>query len=285
MSTTTSKATDAAEASPHDLWDQARGIVRSRAGGWRPGKGVYCRGFDLLNDLAGKASYFQVVVLNATGRLPERRLADWLEASHICMSYPDSRIWCNQIGALAGAVRAPVLAATTAGALAADSRAYGVRPLLESIPFLQRALEQTKAGASAREIVAKAPAGRNGKPHIMGFARPIANGDERIPVLESFARSLGFTVGEHLALAYEIERVMLDEHGESMNLNAYAAAFLCDQGFTADEVCAIFAMLVASGVTACYVDAAARPAETFLPLRCDDIEYQGPAPRPLPERR
>jgi citrate synthase len=37
-----------------------------------------------------------------------------------------------------------------------------------------------------------------------------------------------------------------------------------------------------SGVTACYVDAVERPAETFLPLRCDDIDYQGPPPRDVP---
>jgi hypothetical protein len=44
----------------------------------------------------------------------------------------------------------------------------------------------------------------------------------------------------------------------------------------------MFSMLVASGVTACYLDTYHRPADTFLPLRCDDIDYQGSAKRTVP---
>jgi len=102
--------------------------------------------------------------------------------------------------------------------------------------------------------------------------------------LEKVAEELGFEVGEHLELAYEIDQILTEKFDESMNFNAYTAAFLSDQGFKPQEVYQICSIAVTSGVTACYVDSFERPAEAFLPLRCDDIEYQGPPSRKLPLR-
>jgi len=68
-----------------------------------------------------------------------------------------------------------------------------------------------------------------------------------------------------------------------MNINGYMSAFLSDQGFSAQEVYRMFSMLVASGVTACYLDTYRQPAGSFLPLRCEDISYQGPAQRAVPD--
>jgi citrate synthase len=64
--------------------------------------------------------------------------------------------------------------------------------------------------------------------------------------------------------------------------NGYMSAFLSDLGYTAEEVYRIFAILVASGVTACYVDTCNKTPDTFLPLRCSDIEYTGKLARPVP---
>lgn len=263
-------------------YDRYRNKVRSRSGGWFPGKGVFCHGHNMMEDLVGKTSYFQVLVLNATGRLVEKRLADWFEAIHICLSWPDPRIWCNCIGALGGAMRSSVVAATTAGILAADSKAYGQKTVIEGADFIQGALALFKKGFPPEEIVQKECARLGGKPTIMGYARPLAKGDERIEAMERTAASLGYQPGEHLRLAYQIEKVLLAEHDESMNINGYISAFISDQGFTPNEAYRIFSVLVASGVTACYVDTYNRPPETFLPLRCDDIDYQGVSSREVP---
>ena len=110
---------------PYQFWDQRRGTIQSKKGGWVVGKAIFNHGYSMMDDLVGKVSYMQVLVLNATGRLPERPVADWLDAIHICLSWPDPRIWCNQIGALGGAMRASVVASTTAGVLAADAKSYG----------------------------------------------------------------------------------------------------------------------------------------------------------------
>lgn len=266
-------------------WDKERGIITSRNGGWFAGKGVYCHGYNMMEELVGEVSYFQLMILNAIGRLVERPVADWFEARQICLSWPDPRIWCNQVGALAGTMRTSVTAATTAGVLAADSRSYGgSQTAVEGIRFIQGALVKLQQGMNVEEMVKQECARHGGKPHIMGYARPIAKGDERIAAMEKVSRQLGFTVGEHLQLAYQIEEILQRDFDEGMNINGYASAFMADQGISGNEAYRISATLVASGVTACYVDAIGQPAESFYPLQCNDIDYQGQPPRPFPRK-
>lgn len=264
------------------FWDKHRGTIQSKKGGWIVGKGVFSHGYSMMDELVGKVSYMQVVILNATGRLPQRHIADWYEAIHICLSWPDPRIWCNQIGALGGTARTSVVAATTAGILAADASSYGIKPIFQGVRFIQGALLGYENGSSVDEIVKKECAKHRGKPYIMGYARPIAKGDERVVAMKRVQKELGLPDGDHLQLAYQIEKVLLRDFDESMNINGYVSAFLSDQGYTAEEVYRIFAVVVSSGVTACYIDTRDRPPEAFLPLRCDDIEYTGKPARAVP---
>lgn len=263
--------------------DLHRGKIISNTGGWFPGKGVFTHGYSILDELVGEKTYFQLLILNATGKLVDKSLADWVEAIYGCLSWPDPRIWCNQIGALAGAARTSVVAATTIGSLAADSRSYGPFTLLDGVRFIQDAYTQHQQGASADVIVARITDANRGKPYIVGYIRPIAKGDERLEAMEKYAKKLDFKIGPHLLLAYEIEKVLMREFDEGMNINGYMSAFLSDQGFSPEEVYRMFAAMVASGVTACYLDTYRRPPDTFLPLRCTDIDYQGAAARPVPD--
>lgn len=266
-----------------ETWETYRGVIRSHKGGWRIGHSVQSHGYSLLDELVGEVSLMQVMIMNATGRLPERRLADWFEARQICLSWPDPRIWCNQIGALGGNLRASVAAATAAGIMASDSRSYGgPRTSVEGVRFIKHAMQLHQSGMSAGEIVEDASQRRNGKPGLMGYARPIAKGDERIPAMQRVTRQLGFHEGEHMQLAYAIDAVMQADYSEGMNINGYASAFFADQGLLDYEVGRISAVLVASGVTACYVDSVERPVESFYPLHCVDVDYTGPALRSSP---
>lgn len=265
-----------------EFLNQRRSRIISNTGGWFPGKGVFSHGYNMLEELVGEKSYFQILILNATGKLVDKPLADWIEAIYGCLSWPDPRIWCNQIGALAGTVRTSVVAATTIGALAADSRSYGPYTLLEGVTFIQGALKQQELGKSASEIVTEITDANRGKPYIVGYIRPIAKGDERLETMERVGKKLGFSDGRHLALAYEIEKVLMEKFDEGMNINGYMSAFLSDQGFSAQDVYRMYAAMVASGVTACYLDTFHQPPNSFLPLRCDDIDYQGASSREVP---
>jgi len=265
-----------------EYWDQRRGKIYSRKGGWRIGEAVYCHGYSMMDELVGKVSYFQVVILNATGHLPERRLADWMEAMLICLSYPDDRIWCNQIGSLAGTLQASAVAAVSAGILASDSYHYGIGPILAGAEFIIETVEKKRGGMSIEDIL-ESKARRPGlKPQITGYMRPVASGDERIEVMERVTARLGFTPGEHLQTAYEVSEVMQRKYNETMNINGYGVAFFADQGFSAEEMYRIYSISVNSGVNACFIEAADSPPESFLPLRCSDTDYQGHPPRDLP---
>ncbi|MFC1844580.1 hypothetical protein ACFLZ5_07320 [Thermodesulfobacteriota bacterium] len=263
-------------------WDQRRGKIYSRKGGWRIGEAVYCHGYSMMEDLVGEVSYFQVLILNVTGRLPERRFADCMEALFTCLSYPDDRIWCNQIGSLAGTLQASGVAAVSAGVLASDSYHYGVGPIMASAEFIVEAVNLKKKGMSIEEIVDSKARRPGSKPKISGYMRPVASGDERIEVMESITAQLGFSPGEHLSTAYEVSEIMQRKYNETMNINGYGVAFFADHGFSAQEMYRMFSISVNSGVTACYIEAAESPPESFLPLRCNDIDYQGHPPRELP---
>lgn len=263
-------------------WDQRRGKVYSRIGGWIGGGTVYCHGENLLTDRLGKYSYMQNLVFILTGRKIDEKLAAWMDAGFLGLSYPDPRIWCNQIAALAGTGKSSVVAATCAGVLATDSSMYGATPLRSGSEFIQAALKKKQTGMSAEEIVADEIRKSMGRVNIMGYARPVALSEERVVAMEQYAKVQGMERGEHLQLAFDIEAILLRDHGERMNFNGYMSAFVSDQGFTPEQALNVCAMVAATGVTACYVDNADRPAEAFMPLRCDDIDYQGVPPRAVP---
>jgi hypothetical protein len=260
-----------------------RNKIVSRTGGWFAGKGVYSHGYSMLEELVGYKSYFQIMILNATGKLVERNIADCIEAIYGCLSWPDPRIWCNQIGALAGATRTSSITATVMGCLATDSKAYGVLPIADCARFIQQALKKIQSGMNIEQLLTETFAANNGKKYIVGYKRPIAKGDERIVTMERVCETLKIPEGPHLQLAYEIEQKLMEEFDESMNIGGYVAALLSDQNFTADEIYQLLSTLVASGVTACYLDVLHQPTDSFLPLRCDDMDYQGKAPRALPK--
>ncbi len=264
-------------------WDNRRGKIVSSAGGWLGGLDAYSHGHSIMNELLGHVSYMQMIILNATGKLVDENLSKWFEGNFIGMSYPDSRIWCNQIGALCGSARTSVTAATVAGTLAADSRAYGgSKTSLQGIQFIQNALKEYQEGMVVEKIVSNCKKNKNNKPVITGYARPVEKKDERLEPHEKMTYKLGFSIGEHLSLAYEIGQYLEKKYGLGINIGGYTSAFLSDQGFTGDEVYQIKSMVVASGVTACFIDAKNKKPDSFLPLRCDDIDYSGHPPRDLP---
>jgi citrate synthase len=264
-------------------WDKHRHVLIGRKGGWVIGEGVRCHGYDLLNDLVGELSYFQLIVLNALGYIPERRFADWLESAYMCLSWPDPRIWCNRVGALAGSVGGTVAGGTAAGILAGDSEMYGAYSMIKGAKFIQHARQSVQNGVSIADFVEQEIAKTNGKVKLMGFARPIAKGDERIPVMEKVTLKLGYKTGGHLETAYRIQSYLSEKYGESMNVGGYFCAFFADQGLSGEDVYKISSCMVASGVTSSVIEEYSKKPESFLPLMCDDLLYNGPARRAFPE--
>ena len=263
------------------FYDERQHKIATNIGMWQGGERVTIRGYSLFDDLFDKVSYMQVLVLNITGRLISDELSIWLNNNFQVMSYPDARIWCNQVGAICGTTNTSPAAATAAGALAADSRIYGGSKTSQlAMEFIHKALEMSKQGMTVDQIIDAQPV-RQGKPAVIGYARPVAKDDERIGPHREMTKRLGFGIGEHMALANEISDSMEQRYGIGINIGGYTSAFMADQGFSPKELYQIKCLCVASGVTACYVDNLQHPENSFLPLQCDEVEYKGPAIRSL----
>jgi citrate synthase len=272
----------------NELWLSKRGKIITNRGGWRIGEAIYNCGYSMMDDLVGKKSFFQTLILNVTRKMPSKVLSDWFEASFICLSWPDSRIWCNQNGSLIGSVKGSPVAGIAAGILSADSRMYGPGSITGGAEFIQQALKWYNEGMTPLEIIEKELATKHTKPGtkpvIVGYARPIATGDERVEAMEKVTKNLGFEEGEHLKLAFRIHTTLAEHYQENMNYVGYVTAFLTDQGFTPTEMYRIYSTWVHSGVHACYAEANDDIAGGFLPLACDDIDYTGIKPRTLPKQ-
>jgi len=116
---------------------------------------------------------------------------------------------------------------------------------------------------------------------LAGYGRPISNRrDERLDPILSLARSLGLADGPHLQLAHDIERFLLESRLRmGANYAAICAALTADMGLSPREHYLYVSVAFVGGMLPCYLDAAARPAGTFLPLPCEGVAYQGAAKR------
>jgi hypothetical protein len=261
-------------------WDRRRGRISTALGQWFGGGDVKVRGRWLLADLLHQLSVTQLTVFNITGRLIEPALATWFEKTVFFTNYPDPRIWCNHLGAMAGNGGTSPAAAAAVGTLAADSRAYGSKLQYLTVCTLHDLHTSRQTGVDWEKALAQVP-WRNGAPDLPGFARPGRVPDERLQPLQNFTRELGFLPGTYLRLVTELATYLSQHHQQDMNAAAYGCAFLMDQGFSADEVYRLRTSDVLGGVLACYTDWREAPEDGFLPLRCDDVGYAGPPPRTL----
>ena len=262
-------------------WDKRRARISTRKGGWRIGAGITVHGHSLLEELVGTRSFTEVLFLEVCGKLPDPALARWIEASFLCLSFPDPRIWCNQIGALAGSARVDPVTGIAAGVMASDSTLYGPGTTRAACAFLLAAKAAAAAGEAPRDFLARHTT-RSGRLRAPGFARPIARGDDRVDALARLSARLGFVDGVHLALAWQLDDAAQAATGDRINMLGYLAAFLLDRGIAIEDGERLYALCVNAGVHACYAEAASEPPGAFLPLAVADVEYLGPAPRALP---
>lgn len=264
-------------------WHERRNKIISKRGGWQIGIGVHNCGYDQMKELAGKKDYFQVLVLNSTGKLPSAEFGKWLGALFVCMSWPDPRIWCNTMGALSGTLKGRITSSVASGILSSDSSMFGGMEVIKFCSsFIQTALKERKAGKSVEAIIVEDLQRRAKimrKPVIPGFARPLATGDERVPRMVAYARELGFAVGPHEQLAMDIHDYLMSTQNESINIGGYCVGFMSDQGFNPTELKRLFATVVNNGVHACHVEEEDNPPLSFMPMACKDIDYRGPAKR------
>lgn len=267
--------------SPLASWSANHNKIQTRIGKWLGGEEVIVRGRRLFAELLPNLTYMQLHVLNITGRQIDLKLSTWLEKSQFMVSYPDLRIWCNQIAALAGNAQTSPVAAASAACLAADSRAYGSsQTQLIAMTTLLQLRQQHQAGVPLAELVQAFPI-KHGFPAIMGFARPANKLDERLHPIRELTQELGFQAGAHQIFADQLATYLQLNFHTDINIAGFMAAFFLDQGFAPEEIYRLRTTAVLSGAMACYGDQYTNQEGHFLPQRCDDTRYGGPPPRSI----
>lgn len=262
-------------------WNERNNRVISKIGYWKSGEDVIVEGKSLINDIMKNSSYMQLLILNATGKFVEKNIADWIEISFMGLSYPDARIWCNQLSAFAADTNCSPTTSVSACIMGADSRAYGgSKTRIITMKFLIDAYKKFTINNSFEDIM-KDVKFANGKPIIIGFVRPVSANDERIPAYIREQKRLNIKRGKMLSFAFMLNDYLFDKYGFSINIAGYSGAFYLDQGFSPMEAYRLCSFSTAAGAVACNREFAELPPNSFTPLKCDDIHYIGPQKRNL----
>jgi citrate synthase len=229
--------------------------------------------------LALNASFLQVLYLSVTGRDLTPEAEKFLNCCFICTSYPDPRIWCNQIAAFSGDAKTSSVVALTAGLLATDSRLYGPGTLILGMNFIKEVIKLKDEGKSIPEIL-DFFSKKHGKPYYPGYSRPIAlhqQRDERVYIFETLLNTLKVAPGKALSVAYELESYLIQNTISGLNYLGFCAAVWIDFDplMTDVEFESLYSIATNAGLLSCYKDRYDKPEKSFLAQRCDDINYTG----------
>ena len=256
-----------------ELLLQNVGRLKSRVGGCFLGSHVMFRDKNLHTELAD-ARWLDVYMFGITGRRFSESELRLLEAIWSYTSYPDGRIWNNRVAVLAGSARSTANLGVSAALAVSEASIYGRGIDIRVSDFLIRTREHLAAGGELGPFVKRELAEQRS---LAGYGRPISNQrDERLDPILKLARELGLGDGPHVRIAHDVERFLLDSRLRmTMNYGAIAAALTADMGLSAREHYLYVFLAFFAGMTPCYLDAAARPANTVLPLPCDAVGYHG----------
>lgn len=242
-------------------------------GAWIPGKGVVLRGKNLFSEFGNK-SWFELLLYSITGRDFTTNQIKLFEGMwSICTSYPDPRLWNNRVAAFCGSSRSTGALGLAAGIATSEAKIYGIKPIIKSFDFLVHSKISIDNGVSIESLVKK----ELEKFRIVsGYGRPVVKEDERIRPLMKLAKELGFDSGEHINLAFAVEKTLI-KLGYPMraNIASIAAGLAADQCLNTEEYYYYVINCFTAGLISCTIDAANKPQGALFPIRCNKIEYAG----------
>lgn len=259
--------------------DILRNRILAPKGGWVIGKGVYNQGYSMLDDLVGSLTLMQLHIFNISGRMLDKEDSEIIEACFICINWPDFRVWCNQIGAFGGNNGVDVMSSVTSGLLATNSTMYGVGTIKPIYTFIRDTYLKFLDGENLENYITNYI---NKYKFVPGFYRPLVKGDLRIDAVERVRKEKKKSQGKYLEFIFQLNNVIVEiDNIHMINIGAYITAIMMDYEFTINETEEISSCATASGILACYNSVKVLPDNSFLPLRCDDIQYKGKTIRSL----
>lgn len=259
-----------------ELLYENTGRLKTRMGACFPGSHAVFRGHDLHAELKGM-DWVELYVFGITGRRFSPQQIELLHAIWVYTSYPDARLWNNRVAALAASARSSSNLGLTAALAVSEATVYGGRAGVQAMGFLLRVNKAIEQGADREELVLT-----EAREHrIYGYGRPINSTDERIPWMMALVDRLALDQGQHLKLAFEVEKILLPRYPQlRMNYAALHAALIADMGLSVREYQLLRIPTFLAGIAPCSVEAAEKPEGVVFPTPCDGIAYEGVGKRP-----
>lgn len=255
---------------------EAAACLHTRMGAAFVGQRAVFRGHDLHGELMD-LDWTGLYLLGITGRRFAAHELRLLQAIWVCTSYPDARIWNNRVAALAANARSPGNLGVAAALAVSEASIYGRGIDIRVARFLQQTRQAVERGEDLADHVRRTIAAQRG---LAGYGRPIAAGDERVAPILALAAELGLDQGPHLRLAQAVEQVLQAGRWRwRMNYAAVAAALTADLGLTPEQHYRYGFPAFLAGMQPCALEAGERPAGSFLPLSCAQLDYGGAPPR------
>ena len=259
-----------------ELLEEHVGKLVTSAGAFFPGERVVFRGQDLFTSLKN-LDWLELYLFGITGR---RYTPQQMRVLHVCWthnSYPDARLWNNRVAALAGTTRSTGALGISAALAVSEASIYGGATQIRCCEFLTRAKKMLDEGADLDELVRSEIKVKRG---IGGYGRPIVSTDERIAPIMAIVREQGLENGPHLKLAFEVERILLEGRWRwHINSVGLTAALCADFGLSPHEYYLVAVPVFLAGMPPCYIDAVEKTENSFFPLPCRMISYEGVASR------
>ncbi|MDB5800479.1 MAG: hypothetical protein JWL63_1418 [Rhodocyclales bacterium] len=262
-----------------DILKTFEGPMRTKVGACFPGERTVFRGYDLHAEFK-HAEWIDLYIFSITGRRLTPIQLKVLQGIWVYTSYPDPRLWNNRVAAMAGSARGTGAQGLGAAIATSEAAIYGRQPEITVADFLIRALKRTEAGESLEQVI-RQELGIHKR--LLGYGRPVAtlDVDERIPVTLDLMQHEGVEIGPHLKLAFEVERVLSEVAGRPlpMTYSAMVVSIPMDMGFSPLECYLYMQPCFIAGMIPCYLEALERPEGATFVMRCDRLEYDGPAHR------
>ncbi|HEX7634423.1 MAG TPA: hypothetical protein VF427_03965 [Noviherbaspirillum sp.] len=247
------------------------GRLKTRMGACYPGSHAVFRGHDLHVELRGM-DWIELYIFGITGRRFSPEQIELLHAIWVYTSYPDARLWNNRIAALAGNVRSSANLGIAAALAVSEATVYGGQAGCRAMEFFLRARVELEKGVNLETLVLQEACKRR----IYGYGRPINSSDERIPWLMALARRLGLDQGQHVKLAFDVERVLLTRYPQlRINYAALHAALIADLGLSMREYQLLRIPTFLAGMPPGLIEAADKPEGSLFPTPCDGVAYEG----------
>ncbi|PAJ73807.1 hypothetical protein CJF42_13835 [Pseudoalteromonas sp. NBT06-2] len=233
-------------------------------------RAVY-RGKDLHHELGDK-TWFELLIFGIKARKYSLKEVKILNYIWLSTSYPDPRIWPNQVMALAGSVRASICLANSAAMALTEATIYGQTAFTKGFDLFKRVNIRLKQGKLLDEILKQEIKENN---ILYGYGRPISATDERVPHFMKKVSDLGFKSGKYYKIAFDIGDYLKRNKGLEMNISALYNAICADLGFTLLEYQAFMIHCFNAGMLPCYLEARDNAEGDFFNLPVSAVKYLG----------